>query len=47
MLAMEAITVLISVWWMVGLGIIGGVVMFTVLWRWALADFVLSVFELP
>ena len=47
MLAMEGMTALISAWWVIGLGIIGAVVMATLLWRWALADLVLSSFELP
>jgi len=46
-LAMEGMKALISAWWVIGLGIIGAVVMVTLLWRWALADLVLSSFELP
>jgi len=44
---MEPITVLVSTWWIVGLGIVGGVVLLAILWRVALADLVFATFELP
>ncbi|MEO6028514.1 MAG: hypothetical protein ABIR79_16735 [Candidatus Binatia bacterium] len=34
-------------WWRVALGIGGGAVVAAVLWRWVLADLVLSAVELP
>ena len=34
-------------WWRVGIGVGAGVVVLAALWRWVLADLVLSSVELP
>jgi hypothetical protein len=44
---METLIALVVGWWKVGLGIGGGALVLGVLWRWVLADLVLSTVELP
>jgi hypothetical protein len=44
---METLVTFAVEWWRVGLGIVGGAVVVGVLWRWVLADLVLSSVELP
>jgi len=44
---METVLTFVAEWWRVGLGISGGAVVVAFLWRWVLADLVLSAFELP
>jgi len=44
---METLVRFVVEWWRLELGIMGAVVVFGVLWRWALADLVLSSVELP
>jgi hypothetical protein len=44
---METVMAVAVEWWRVGLGIGGGIVVLGVLWRWVLADLVLSAVELP
>jgi len=44
---METLVRFVVEWWRVELGLVGGVVVLGGLWRWALADLVLSSVELP
>lgn len=44
---METVMAVAVEWWRVALGIGGGAVVAAVLWRWVLADLVLSAVELP
>ena len=37
----------VSAWWVVGLGVVGGAILLGMLWRWVLADLVLASVELP